>query len=280
MPCLCGLRTPSITASSLIEAAAHEDANIIFGSVIDPNLSEEIRITVIATGFDHHAKQGAVPSEPHPRLSQPMAVPTVTSRRTSAPQGPGQIGRPQGSDTAGNDQGDATALQMGGAQGHVMVADRRGLGPAEIPVVKAGGHGRGPAGGAVVSPSCRLDQPREPDHRLEADARTIWANQPATINPLLCPFEVGLDGHGAESVPDGCAASDGQQARNRWNRADANSNGEGESGRCHSMILTSITSTSITSTAWSGPIGAPSHGADARRPSSAAANSPRRRVIR
>jgi len=39
-------------ASSLIQQAAHEDANIIFGSVIDPNLSEEIRITVIATGFD------------------------------------------------------------------------------------------------------------------------------------------------------------------------------------------------------------------------------------
>ncbi len=43
-------------ASSLIEAAAHEDANIIFGSVIDPNLTDEIRITVIATGFDRAAK--------------------------------------------------------------------------------------------------------------------------------------------------------------------------------------------------------------------------------
>jgi cell division protein FtsZ len=43
-------------ASSLIQQAAHEDANIIFGSVIDPNLSDEIRITVIATGFDRAAK--------------------------------------------------------------------------------------------------------------------------------------------------------------------------------------------------------------------------------
>lgn len=38
-------------ASTLITEAAHEDATVIFGSVIDPNLSEEIRITVIATGF-------------------------------------------------------------------------------------------------------------------------------------------------------------------------------------------------------------------------------------
>jgi cell division protein FtsZ len=43
-------------ASSLIQQAAHEDANIIFGSVIDPNLSDEVRITVIATGFDRSAK--------------------------------------------------------------------------------------------------------------------------------------------------------------------------------------------------------------------------------
>ena len=50
-------------ASSLIQQAAHEDANIIFGSVIDPNLSEEVRITVIATGFDRPAKaQAVVPS--------------------------------------------------------------------------------------------------------------------------------------------------------------------------------------------------------------------------
>jgi cell division protein FtsZ len=38
-------------ACTLVHEAADPDANIIFGSVIDPNLSEEVRITVIATGF-------------------------------------------------------------------------------------------------------------------------------------------------------------------------------------------------------------------------------------
>lgn len=38
-------------ASTLITEAAHEDATVIFGSVIDPNLTDELRITVIATGF-------------------------------------------------------------------------------------------------------------------------------------------------------------------------------------------------------------------------------------
>ena len=38
-------------ACSLVHEAADPDANIIFGSVIDANLSDEVRITVIATGF-------------------------------------------------------------------------------------------------------------------------------------------------------------------------------------------------------------------------------------
>jgi cell division protein FtsZ len=39
-------------ASCVIQEAAHEDANIIFGAVVDQNLGGKIKITVIATGFD------------------------------------------------------------------------------------------------------------------------------------------------------------------------------------------------------------------------------------
>jgi cell division protein FtsZ len=38
-------------ACSVVQEAAHEDANIIFGAVIDETLGDEIRVTVIATGF-------------------------------------------------------------------------------------------------------------------------------------------------------------------------------------------------------------------------------------
>jgi cell division protein FtsZ len=38
-------------ASSLIQSAAHEDANIIFGAVLNERMGEEVKITVIATGF-------------------------------------------------------------------------------------------------------------------------------------------------------------------------------------------------------------------------------------
>jgi cell division protein FtsZ len=48
-------------ASSLIQAEAHEDANIIFGTVIDESMGDEIRITVIATGFDDVMKRKQAP---------------------------------------------------------------------------------------------------------------------------------------------------------------------------------------------------------------------------
>ena len=38
-------------AGRIVQEAAHEDANIIFGAVIDEALADEVRITVIATGF-------------------------------------------------------------------------------------------------------------------------------------------------------------------------------------------------------------------------------------
>jgi cell division protein FtsZ len=39
-------------AAAIIKETAHPDVNLIFGAVIDPDMGEEIRITVIATGFD------------------------------------------------------------------------------------------------------------------------------------------------------------------------------------------------------------------------------------
>src|SRR4051794_10771008 len=42
-------------ASAIIQEAAHEDANIIFGAVVDPKMEGKVKITVIATGFDRAA---------------------------------------------------------------------------------------------------------------------------------------------------------------------------------------------------------------------------------
>jgi cell division protein FtsZ len=44
-------------ASSIIQSAAHEDANIIFGAVLDEKMKDEVKITVIATGFKHFERK-------------------------------------------------------------------------------------------------------------------------------------------------------------------------------------------------------------------------------
>jgi len=41
-------------AASIIRETAHPDVNLIFGAVIDEKMDDKIRITVIATGFEHH----------------------------------------------------------------------------------------------------------------------------------------------------------------------------------------------------------------------------------
>jgi len=43
--------------ASLIQEEAHEDANIIFGAVIDEEAADEIHVTVIATGFGEHGRE-------------------------------------------------------------------------------------------------------------------------------------------------------------------------------------------------------------------------------
>ena len=43
-------------AASIIQEAADEEANIIFGTVIDPKMKDEVKVTVIATGFDAATK--------------------------------------------------------------------------------------------------------------------------------------------------------------------------------------------------------------------------------
>lgn len=51
-------------AASMIQEEAHDDANIIFGAVIDESLTDEIRITVIATGFGE-AREEKKPAPSH-----------------------------------------------------------------------------------------------------------------------------------------------------------------------------------------------------------------------
>jgi cell division protein FtsZ len=77
-------------ASSLIQSAAHEDANIIFGAVLDEKMGEEVKITVIATGFrDQMPERRArmLNVEDAPLVSVPVMAPQNWGQeRVSQPQ--------------------------------------------------------------------------------------------------------------------------------------------------------------------------------------------------
>jgi cell division protein FtsZ len=76
-------------ASSLIQSAAHEDANIIFGAVLDEKMGEDVKITVIATGFrdqlpERRARMLSI-EEDAPVVSVPPASTPVVSVPLVAP---------------------------------------------------------------------------------------------------------------------------------------------------------------------------------------------------
>jgi cell division protein FtsZ len=94
-------------AASLIQEQAHEDANIIFGASIDENMADTLKVTVIATGFQHasdempvEVSRGARATVVRPEIRETpasvarsqvpvrveAAVPAYSTRRPAAPQ--------------------------------------------------------------------------------------------------------------------------------------------------------------------------------------------------
>jgi cell division protein FtsZ len=69
-------------AASLVQEQAHEDANIIFGASIDEQLGENVKVTVIATGFDAVERMAGMDSAA--RLHAP-ASPTMPSMQAPQP---------------------------------------------------------------------------------------------------------------------------------------------------------------------------------------------------
>src|ERR1700689_598918 len=81
-------------ASTLIQSSAHEDANIIFGAVLDETMAEEVKITVIATGFRQGSPErreqmlsaALRPEAVAPRIETRPPTPRFASEETEAPQ--------------------------------------------------------------------------------------------------------------------------------------------------------------------------------------------------
>lgn len=78
------------TAANLVQEAAHPDANIIFGASFDPSLDDEIRVSVIATGFDEPGKAQAEQAAAAPASAPATGLYTAaaTAAKTAVPAAP------------------------------------------------------------------------------------------------------------------------------------------------------------------------------------------------
>ncbi|MFQ6326291.1 cell division protein FtsZ [Nocardia sp. CWNU-33] len=94
-------------AASLVQEAAHIEANIIFGTVIDDSLGDEVRVTVIAAGFDSGA--------PARRTFEPANRGTIGSARA------GEIAQSRASEVAASSRAETSsaASQSASTRGSV-----------------------------------------------------------------------------------------------------------------------------------------------------------------
>ena len=71
------------TAAEMVREAAHPEANIIFGAAFDQELDDEIRVTVIATGFE------SAPVAEEPKKQEPAGIfgkASAAGRAAAAPE--------------------------------------------------------------------------------------------------------------------------------------------------------------------------------------------------
>ena len=86
-------------ASEIVSKAAGDDVNIIFGTSINPNLGDEVVVTVIATGIDSEAEEAAskqLPGRSHQIKAQPKKAAESEANKTVQPEPETQpVDRPQ-----------------------------------------------------------------------------------------------------------------------------------------------------------------------------------------
>ena len=82
------------TAANLVQAAAHPDANIIFGASFDNSMEDEIRVIVIATGFDEGTQTAKAASANAQASAQPADEPPAVERLFAQADKPAEEKKP------------------------------------------------------------------------------------------------------------------------------------------------------------------------------------------
>jgi cell division protein FtsZ len=161
-------------AAALVAESAHAEANIIFGATIDDALGDEVRVTVIAAGFD-----GGMPKrrdngtvlrrEPAPQQTQAetrAAAQAVSSQRSTSPQG-----QSQGQSQSQGQPSQRPASQQGGQQSGSNAASQGGQGghqPAQRPAPSTTHQGQ-----ASHGQSTQQAQPRQAPQQQPRPQRQV-----------------------------------------------------------------------------------------------------------
>jgi cell division protein FtsZ len=162
-------------AAQLVSNSAAVDANIIFGAVIDDALGDEVRVTVIAAGFDEQ---------------RPTRSPAVGGTGYAAPSAPAASARPPASSTWGAAR---PAVAPGPAAG----------GPA--PGVSGVPAGAGAAGGGGV-PVARGPVPSAPEPIADVPVQPA---QPPAASYVPAPVAFVSDVEEEDDYPGGASGFDG-----------------------------------------------------------------------
>ncbi len=158
-------------AATLVQEAAHPDANIIFGTVIDDSLGDEVRVTVIAAGFDSgaptHKKiepaliasgSGAgAGAGSATAVGQAGQVHRAAPSVPSAARGPAEPAAPVGGQTPGEPQ--TPAPRGAPATAPTPAAAAAGVPHGSVPAANGSGHGANSSGqGAGVRTRSEEDE--------------------------------------------------------------------------------------------------------------------------
>ena len=187
-------------AANLIQGAAHDDANIIFGTVIDDALGDEVRVTVIAAGFE-----GGQPPRRQPGVRS-------TDLRGTAPPRPPALPEPTPAPEPalnGNGYGNRQAAP---GPGRPAARSRRdagsgGSGPADAGVgaVPAGGRRPGrprlpEVGRSGTLRSTARVSPTRPGNRAPGGARVVVSSGWPGVRADARVAPVAPDHHGFRQV--------------------------------------------------------------------------------
>jgi len=226
-------------AAQLVSESAHSDANIIFGAVIDDALGDEVRVTVIAAGFDggmpkrreqamnqarpqstrptysapmsggstppaqQAGQQAGQPTTPPPATSQPPAGQPVTSQPTAGQPGGSQFGTGQ-SGAGQPGAGQAGAGQPTGGQPSQAAPTQPSPSPAPQGQQQAPAPSSAPTDETIPVPA-----PTEPRVGTTNSARPVQngqqSAQPAPHTPASPSTQHSWPTHGPSNSTSGAA---------------------------------------------------------------------------